>query len=132
MPLNLMSERERERGNPDSLPFRETIIVIMGRQSINLLISLCVCQEVVCVFASERLQVCLVSLSVLFFCCYVFPGSGCFAFWCCPCFACITTRDYGECLCLPLLEIFGGLIPPITMSMRVSMRQRYGIRVSNL
>lgn len=43
MPLNLMSERERETGNPDSLPFRETIIVIMGRQSINLLISLCVC-----------------------------------------------------------------------------------------
>ncbi|XP_030293044.1 cornifelin homolog B [Sparus aurata] len=60
-------------------------------------------------------------------CCEDVPQC-CFAFWCCPCFACITTRDYGECLCLPLLEIFGGLIPPITMSMRVSMRQRYGIR----
>lgn len=36
-------ERERETGNPDSLPFRETVIVIMGRQSINLLISSCVC-----------------------------------------------------------------------------------------
>ncbi|XP_042355578.1 cornifelin homolog B-like [Plectropomus leopardus] len=52
----------------------------------------------------------------------------CFAFWCCPCFACITTKKYGQCLCLPLLEIFGGCIPPITMSMRVSMRQRYGIK----
>ncbi|KAM4545459.1 cornifelin homolog B [Odontesthes bonariensis] len=54
----------------------------------------------------------------------------CFAFWCCPCFACFTSRDYGEPLCLPLLEIFSGLIPAITMSMRVSMRQRYGIRGS--
>ncbi|KAM3869083.1 cornifelin homolog B-like [Diretmus argenteus] len=51
----------------------------------------------------------------------------CFAFWCCPCFACITTKAYGQCLCLPLLEMFGGFIPPITMSMRVSMRERYGI-----
>ncbi|XP_036403473.1 cornifelin homolog B-like [Megalops cyprinoides] len=53
-------------------------------------------------------------------------ASCCFAFWCFPCFACKTSRDYGECLCLPLLDSFG-LIPPITLSMRVSMRQRYGI-----
>ncbi|XP_030602703.1 cornifelin-like [Archocentrus centrarchus] len=52
----------------------------------------------------------------------------CFGFWCCPCFACKTSRNYGEPLCLPLLEIFSGMIPAITMSMRVSMRQRYGIR----
>ncbi|XP_018556084.1 cornifelin homolog B [Lates calcarifer] len=52
----------------------------------------------------------------------------CFAYWCCPCFACKISRDYGEPLCLPLLEIFGGIIPPITMSMRVSMRHRYGIK----
>ncbi|XP_034745669.1 cornifelin homolog B-like [Etheostoma cragini] len=51
----------------------------------------------------------------------------CFAFWCFPCFTCITSKKYGECLCLPLLDGFG-LIPPITMSMRVSMRQRYRIR----
>ncbi|KAM3601118.1 uncharacterized protein V6R79_007895 [Siganus canaliculatus] len=54
----------------------------------------------------------------------------CFAFWCCPCFACVTSRKYGEPLCLPLLEIFGGIAPPITMSMRVSMRQRYNINGS--
>ncbi|XP_070412079.1 uncharacterized protein ponzr2 isoform X2 [Nothobranchius furzeri] len=55
--------------------------------------------------------------------------SCCFAFWCCPCFACITSRDYGEHLCTPLLEIFGfGCIAPITMSMRVAMRHRYGIK----
>ncbi|XP_041657521.1 cornifelin homolog B-like [Cheilinus undulatus] len=52
----------------------------------------------------------------------------CFAFWCCPCFACRTSREYGQPLCLPLLEIFGGAIRPITMSMRVSMRERYGIK----
>ncbi|XP_047462185.1 cornifelin homolog B [Mugil cephalus] len=52
----------------------------------------------------------------------------CFAYWCCPCFACKTSKDYGEPLCLPLLEIFGGFVPPITMSMRVSMRHRYGIK----
>ncbi|XP_074466759.1 cornifelin homolog B-like [Sebastes fasciatus] len=51
----------------------------------------------------------------------------CLGFWCCPCFACVTTKEYGQCLCLPLLDIFG-LIPPITLSMRVAMRQRYGIK----
>ncbi|XP_030294298.1 cornifelin homolog B-like isoform X2 [Sparus aurata] len=51
----------------------------------------------------------------------------CFAFWCCPCFACKTAKAYGQCLCLPLLDIFSCTYP-ITMSMRVSIRQRYGIR----
>ncbi|XP_067347850.1 cornifelin homolog B-like [Channa argus] len=54
----------------------------------------------------------------------------CFAFWCCPCFACKTSKKYGEHLCLPLLYLFGVCVPAITMSMRVSMRQRYGIRGS--
>ncbi|XP_074528964.1 cornifelin homolog B-like [Halichoeres trimaculatus] len=53
----------------------------------------------------------------------------CFAFWCCPCFACVTTKAFGQCLCLPLLDICG-CIPPITLSMRVSVRQRYGIKGS--
>uniref|UniRef100_UPI0037E73DF9 cornifelin homolog B-like n=1 Tax=Semicossyphus pulcher TaxID=241346 RepID=UPI0037E73DF9 len=53
----------------------------------------------------------------------------CFACWCCPCFACITTKAWGQCLCLPLLDVCG-CIHPITMSMRVSVRQRYGIRGS--
>uniref|UniRef100_A0AAR2KYM4 Plac8 onzin related protein 2 n=1 Tax=Pygocentrus nattereri TaxID=42514 RepID=A0AAR2KYM4_PYGNA len=52
----------------------------------------------------------------------------CFSVWCFPCFACITARDHGECLCLPLLDTFG-IIPPVTLSMRVSMRKRYGITV---
>ncbi|KAM8899002.1 cornifelin homolog B-like [Spinachia spinachia] len=52
----------------------------------------------------------------------------CFGFWCCPCFACSTSKKYGQCLCLPLLDVFGWLISPVTMSMRVSMRERYGIK----
>uniref|UniRef100_A0A3B5A4I3 Cornifelin homolog A-like n=1 Tax=Stegastes partitus TaxID=144197 RepID=A0A3B5A4I3_9TELE len=52
--------------------------------------------------------------------------SGCLAFWCFPCFTCVTSHKAGECVCLPLLDGFG-LIPPITTSMRVSVRQRYGI-----
>ncbi|XP_072302079.1 cornifelin homolog B-like [Eucyclogobius newberryi] len=59
-------------------------------------------------------------------CCQDVPECCC-AFWCLPCFACRTSKKYGECLCLPLLDMFG-FIPPIAMSMRVSMRQRYGIR----
>ncbi|KAM4620462.1 cornifelin homolog A-like [Polymixia lowei] len=59
-------------------------------------------------------------------CCDDVPDC-CFWFWCCPCHACITTKQFGQCLCLPLLDIFG-CIPPVTMSIRVSMRQRYGIK----
>ncbi|XP_029304469.1 cornifelin homolog B-like [Cottoperca gobio] len=51
----------------------------------------------------------------------------CFVFWCCPCFACKTTKTFGECLCLPLLDVCG-CVRPITMSMRVSVRQQYGIK----
>ncbi|XP_059211392.1 cornifelin homolog B-like [Centropristis striata] len=43
----------------------------------------------------------------------------CLAFWCLPCFACKTSYEAGECVCLPLLNI--------TTPMRVSIRQRYGI-----
>lgn len=71
-----------------------------------------------------RINVCYYFYLWLFLCC-----TGCFAFWCFPCFTCITAKNYGECLCLPLLEYFSGFIPAITMSMRVSMRQRYNIKV---
>nr|XP_020479990.1 cornifelin homolog B-like [Monopterus albus] len=53
----------------------------------------------------------------------------CFAFWCCPCFACKTTREFGQCLCLPLLDICS-CAHPATMSVRLAIRQRYGIRGS--
>lgn len=44
------------------------------------------------------------------------------------CFACRTTQQFGQCLCLPLLDVFG-CVRPITMSIRVSLRQCYGIKV---
>ncbi|XP_075996018.1 cornifelin homolog B-like [Genypterus blacodes] len=50
----------------------------------------------------------------------------CFCCWCPGCFACKTAYDAGECLCLPLLDTFG-LVPPIALALRVSLRQRYGI-----
>ncbi|TMS14201.1 cornifelin homolog B [Larimichthys crocea] len=53
----------------------------------------------------------------------------CCVFWCCPCFACKTSKALGQCLCLPLLDVCG-CARPITMSMRVSVRHRYGIRGS--
>ncbi|XP_034463086.1 placenta-specific gene 8 protein-like isoform X2 [Hippoglossus hippoglossus] len=51
----------------------------------------------------------------------------CCLFWCCPCFACNTSKQFGQCLCLPLLDVFG-CFRPITMSMRTSARHRYGIK----
>ncbi|KAL7389963.1 hypothetical protein ABVT39_012551 [Epinephelus coioides] len=55
----------------------------------------------------------------------------CFAFWCCPCFACKTSKQYGHHLCLPLLDVCGcGCVHPLTMSMRVYVRHRYGIKGS--
>ncbi|XP_024143222.1 cornifelin homolog B isoform X2 [Oryzias melastigma] len=59
--------------------------------------------------------------------CFTDLPSCCFAFWCFPCFSCITAKKAGECLCLPLLDAFG-FIPPITTAMRVSIRHRYGIQ----
>ncbi|XP_036381551.1 cornifelin homolog B-like [Megalops cyprinoides] len=57
--------------------------------------------------------------------CWEDKANCCFAFWCLPCFTCKTSQDYGQCLCLPLLDL--GIVPPITLSMRVSMRKQYGI-----
>ncbi|XP_046905141.1 PLAC8-like protein 1 isoform X2 [Hypomesus transpacificus] len=61
----------------------------------------------------------------------------CFAYWCFPCFACTTASEFGECFCLPLLDVgCGGMqmlglpscTPPVSMSMRVAVRNRYGIQ----
>ncbi|KAK5887102.1 hypothetical protein CesoFtcFv8_015736 [Champsocephalus esox] len=52
---------------------------------------------------------------------------GCLWFWCCPCSACRLSRTLGQCLCLPLLDVCG-CVRPISFSMRVLVRQRYGIR----
>ncbi|XP_067828250.1 cornifelin homolog A-like [Heptranchias perlo] len=62
-------------------------------------------------------------------------GICCLALWCMPCFMCKTADDFGECLCLPLVEICctncgycsNGVVPPIALAMRSAVRERYGI-----
>ncbi|KAJ7996590.1 hypothetical protein DPEC_G00238640 [Dallia pectoralis] len=61
----------------------------------------------------------------------------CFGFWCCPCMACITSRDFGEYLCLPLVDLPGPAIaaffgvplftPAASLAMRAAIRHRYNI-----
>ncbi|KAG2468165.1 CNEPA phosphatase, partial [Polypterus senegalus] len=63
--------------------------------------------------------------SGLFDCCEDM-GICCCAFWCYPCFMCKTVSEYGECLCLPLLDYSG--IHPISLAMRSSMRERFYIQ----
>uniref|UniRef100_A0A9J7X9J8 Plac8 onzin related protein 6 n=1 Tax=Cyprinus carpio carpio TaxID=630221 RepID=A0A9J7X9J8_CYPCA len=56
-------------------------------------------------------------------------GVCCCGFWCPYCLMCRTSEEFGECLCLPLLEMcFGRIIPPVTLSMRSSMRERFHIK----
>ncbi|KAM9312398.1 cornifelin homolog [Gastrophryne carolinensis] len=62
-------------------------------------------------------------------------GICCCAFWCFPCFECRTVSDFGECLCLPLLEMscagYAGCspyCPPVSMAMRAAVRERYRIQ----
>lgn len=60
-----------------------------------------------------------------------YPGSdpeGCWVFWCCPCFACKTSKAFGQCLCLPLLDVCS-CVHPATMVMRTNVRYHYGIKV---
>ncbi|XP_030635123.1 cornifelin homolog A-like [Chanos chanos] len=58
-------------------------------------------------------------------------GICCYGFWCPHCLMCSTSSDFGECLCLPLLDVFfGGAISPVSLAMRSSMRERYHIQGS--
>jgi len=67
-------------------------------------------------------------------------SSGCYGFWCFPCFMCTTTGEFGESTCLPLLDICGptlmtffgvsSCVPPVTLGMRVAVRYKYNIGVS--
>ncbi|XP_026152420.1 cornifelin-like [Mastacembelus armatus] len=57
----------------------------------------------------------------------------CFGCWCFPCFTCDTASRFGECFCLPLLDMcaFRFCLPScanISMSMRVAVRYRYKIQ----
>ncbi|KAJ3599056.1 hypothetical protein NHX12_033019 [Muraenolepis orangiensis] len=65
-------------------------------------------------------------------------NSCCYAFWCLPCFACTTTKQFGERRCLPLLDVFTpalaaafGIplcVPPAGLALRIAVRHKYGIK----
>ncbi|KAF7659287.1 hypothetical protein LDENG_00000420 [Lucifuga dentata] len=55
----------------------------------------------------------------------------CFGFWCPCCLVCQVSTDFGECLCMPLVDIVsGGIVPAFGMALRSSMRERYHIQGS--
>ena len=57
------------------------------------------------------------------------PGAGCLGLWCPWCHACQVSADHGEGLCLPLLEMWGGVVPIVGMGIRISVRERYRIKI---
>ncbi|XP_053319161.1 cornifelin homolog [Spea bombifrons] len=64
-------------------------------------------------------------------------GICCCALWCFPCMMCNTVSEFGECMCLPLMDPFcmgylgcSSLCPPITLAMRAAVRERYKIKGS--
>ncbi|XP_029941296.1 PLAC8-like protein 1 isoform X2 [Salarias fasciatus] len=56
-------------------------------------------------------------------------GLCCFALCCLPVFTCKVTSAVGACPCLPLLDCIG-CVPPASLAMRASVRERYGIKGS--
>ncbi|KAF7229801.1 placenta-specific gene 8 protein-like [Nothobranchius furzeri] len=60
--------------------------------------------------------------------CYKDLGDCCFAFCCFPVFTCKVTSAAGACPCLPLLDCIS-CVPPASLAMRASVRERYGIQV---
>ncbi|XP_035861056.1 uncharacterized protein LOC116042281 isoform X2 [Sander lucioperca] len=61
--------------------------------------------------------------------CHKDVGDCCFALCCLPVFTCKVTSAVGACPCLPLLDCIG-CVPPASLAMRASVRERYGIRIS--
>ncbi|XP_043932017.1 cornifelin homolog [Protopterus annectens] len=52
----------------------------------------------------------------------------CCAFWFMSCFMCKTVKEFGECLCLPLLDLEGA--GAISLAFRSAVRERYRIKGS--
>ncbi|CAL8384440.1 unnamed protein product [Arctogadus glacialis] len=61
--------------------------------------------------------------------CWQDMGDCCLALCCLPVFTCKVTSAAGACPCLPLLDCLG-CVPPASLAMRASVRQRYGIEGS--
>lgn len=57
--------------------------------------------------------------------------AGCFALCCLPVFTCKVARKAGVCPLLPLLDCLG-CVPPASLAVRASVREKYGIQVRPL
>ncbi|XP_013869719.1 cornifelin homolog B [Austrofundulus limnaeus] len=72
--------------------------------------------------------------------CFEDPQTCCYGCWCGPCLACTVTGRFGENRWLPLIDIcsnmlyFGSpiFVPPAALTVRVAMRNKYGIKGSIL
>ncbi|XP_053287107.1 placenta-specific gene 8 protein-like [Pleuronectes platessa] len=72
--------------------------------------------------------------------CFEDASTCCYGFWCCPCLACTVSGRVGENSCLPLCDLCSVavgagcgiyiLVPPVAVSLRSSIRSRYGIKGS--
>ncbi|XP_053715937.1 placenta-specific gene 8 protein-like [Synchiropus splendidus] len=61
--------------------------------------------------------------------CHKDLGDCCCALCCLPVFTCQVSRAGGMCPLLPLLDIIG-CVPPASLAMRATIRERYGIQGS--
>ncbi|XP_062280820.1 cornifelin-like [Scomber scombrus] len=72
--------------------------------------------------------------------CFEEASTCCYGFWCCPCLACTVSNRFGESYCLPLCDICSPavfaacgiplFVPPAVLSLRASIRNKYGIKGS--
>uniref|UniRef100_A0A3B3BMG6 Plac8 onzin related protein 6 n=1 Tax=Oryzias melastigma TaxID=30732 RepID=A0A3B3BMG6_ORYME len=83
--------------------------------------------------------------------CFEDPRTCCYGFWCGPCLACTVSGRFRELYCLPACDVLALLsqlmgvplcvlaspifgitisVPPVAVSMRAAMRNRYGIKGS--
>ncbi|XP_037116394.1 cornifelin homolog B-like isoform X1 [Syngnathus acus] len=61
--------------------------------------------------------------------CHQDVGDCCFALCCLPLFTCKVARKAGLCPLLPLLDCLG-CVPPASLAVRASVREKYGIKVN--
>uniref|UniRef100_A0A3B4WNC1 Cornifelin homolog A-like n=1 Tax=Seriola lalandi dorsalis TaxID=1841481 RepID=A0A3B4WNC1_SERLL len=72
--------------------------------------------------------------------CFENTSTCCYGFWCCPCLACTVSERFGENRCLPLCDVCSPavmtacgipiFVPPASVALRASLRNRYNIKGS--